>query len=209
MQILQCKNLTYSIGYRKILKNISFELKEKECVLLMGENGTGKSTLFKVLSNYNSLKDNFIFHESIIQLIRTKKRNLFSYLGHELGLYFSLTLKENLDYFYGVTENGISKSKILELVDRFNLTKRLNDPIHTFSRGMKQKSALIRTFIANPIILLLDEPFTGLDQNSIQILKELISEFKQNNTTFIINHDLEEMKILMDRKFDLKNGEIV
>ncbi|MCB1193290.1 MAG: ABC transporter ATP-binding protein [Leptospiraceae bacterium] len=201
-KILKCENLSYNIGYRKILKDIRFEIFTSDCISLMGDNGSGKSTLLRILANHSK------FEKSIFWQTSSKRKFPISYLGHELGLYSSLSLKENLDYFLKILDNRVEKKRLDYVLEIFRLEKRLYDPIHTFSRGMKQKAALMRALLVESRLLLLDEPFSGLDSKSSHFLVELLKNFVKCDSMVIITHNLDILSELTNKHFFLKGGKL-
>ncbi|TGK34598.1 ABC transporter ATP-binding protein [Leptospira gomenensis] len=182
--LLVCKDLSYSIGKKKILKQVSFSLFRGDLVLLRGENGVGKTTLLRVILNHESQKNRFTFGSSV-----DSRKPKIAYLGHELGLYTSLSLEENLRYFLSISGVPTSQISAEPLLRSFRLWTRRQDPIFTFSRGMKQKAALIRAILTGGDLILLDEPFTALDRSGLETAIHLLSEYSQNSAILIVTHD--------------------
>jgi|JI10StandDraft_1071094.scaffolds.fasta_scaffold40890_2 heme exporter protein A len=202
--ILSCKNLSYTIGYKKIFKNISFEIFASDFTLLTGENGSGKTSLLKLILQ-SSRKKEFSWDEN---LLADKERNLISYLGHENGLYSSLSLRENLTFFNRILKHPMPESRINTLLDLFHLTKRLEDPVSTFSEGMKKKSGIIRALLVRPALLLLDEPLNGLDIESTQaFLKVLNTEFA-DTSILLVAHEIDKISPFVKRRFHIYKGEL-
>ena len=201
-ELLSCNNLSYHIGFKKILKNVSFRLYENELISLVGDNGSGKSSLLKLILSHKKYTDTFQWKVS------SPKRQLISYLGHEPGLYSSLSLKENLSYLNGMQKILCPEVTIHYYLQQFNLQKRYLDPIHEFSRGMKQKAGLIRSFISKPLLLLLDEPFSGLDRKSVQHLVEILKEVKKESTVILVTHHVDLIESISNRTFYMKSGEL-
>lgn len=179
-----CKDLSYSIGKKRILKEVSFSLFRGEIALLKGDNGVGKTTLLRAILNHVRHKDCFSFFGL------NSKTPQISYLGHELGLYTSLSLQENLHYFLSITKIKYSKEKVETLLRAFQLWTRRLDPIFTFSRGMKQKAALVRALLTGGDLILLDEPFTALDRSGLETAIRLLNEYSQNSAVLMVTHDL-------------------
>jgi len=192
--LVKCQNLDYQIGYKRIFKNLSFEIQEKEFWLLLGDNGSGKSTLLKLL--YHGTHSAFYFPKKI----------QMSYVGHSLGLYSSLSLKENLEYF-GTISHSKNIEKIPQWLETFRLKKRYLDPIHTFSEGMKKKSAIIRSLLINSELWLLDEPFNGLDQASVEELKKLLINF--SGSILLATHNPEKFLSLATGEMKFENGNLL
>jgi heme exporter protein A len=193
-------NLTITIGLKTVFKSMSFAIYSGDSVLLTGENGSGKSTLLKALFGGKDKKQ--------IQWNKKSERDRVSFLGHELGLYTSLTLEENLEYFSSISKKPILKSKLNGLTERFGLEKRVKDPVHTFSEGMKRKAGIIRALLMNAELLLMDEPFNGLDSNSVGILFSLLMEFKNSTTFIIVTHDIQKIKSVVNRHLHIDHGRI-
>ncbi|TGN18382.1 ABC transporter ATP-binding protein [Leptospira idonii] len=186
--ILECKSLTISVGYKTIFRDLSFSFPETGMVLIQGENGAGKSTLLKEIYHRSSSHPAWVW---------PKGKKSLSYLGHDLGLYSSLTLTENLDYFLSLGKRTLPQDELDFWLSRFGLEKRRREPLHTFSRGMKQKAALIRSFLVSPNIVLLDEPYTGLDVASIRLLTDILNEEKSKRLIIIVLHEIpEKLEIL-------------
>ena len=195
--LIDCKNLVYSIGFQPILKKVSFQLFQKELCFLIGENGSGKSILFKTL----------LFYQNYPEYVKKSKKNIsISYLGHQLGIYTSLSLQENLDYFQSIF-HSVHLNTVSHLLEIFKLEQRKNDPIYTFSQGMKQKAALIRALMVQADLYLLDEPYTSLDKKTKEDLNFYFKKLKRKTCLFVISHDdIDEN--LADRKIVIKKGKI-
>ena len=153
----------------------------------------------------SSRKKEFSWDEN---LLADKERNLISYLGHENGLYSSLSLRENLTFFNRILKHPMPESRINTLLDLFHLTKRLEDPVSTFSEGMKKKSGIIRALLARPALLLLDEPLNGLDIESTQaFLKVLNTEFA-DTSILLVAHEIDKISPFVKRRLHIYKGEL-
>ena len=199
--ILSCKNLSYTIGYKKIFKNISFEIFSSEFTLLTGENGSGKTSLLKLILQSSKKKE---FHWNV----KSDSSNLLSYLGHENGLYSSLSLRENLVFFNRILKNPMPETQVADLVEKFQLTKRLEDPVSTFSEGMKKKSGIIRALLARPVLLLLDEPLNGLDTNSVQVFLKMLQSDFADTSVLLVAHEIDKISPYVKRRLHLYKGEL-
>lgn len=200
--IFSCKNLSYNIGYKKIFKNVSFELFASDFTLLTGENGSGKTSLLKLIL-HSFRKKEFHWETGL-----SNNQNLLSYLGHENGLYSSLSLKENLIFFNRILKFPMPETQVSELVERFQLTKRLEDPVSTFSEGMKKKSGIIRTLLARPVLLLLDEPLNGLDTNSTEGFLKLLHTDFASTSILLVAHEIDRISPFVKRRLHLYKGEL-
>ena len=174
---------------------------KRETVILSGENGTGKSTLLKSIFQSGQKKE-FLWSPK-------QKEVRLSYLGHEVGLYSSLSLMDNLNYFSGILNHPVNKDNLNKLIKNFGLERRLYDPIHTYSEGMKRKSGILRALLVDPELLLLDEPFNGLDARSSEIFLDEIREIKKNTSILIVSHDVDRLLKIIDRHLSLENSKIL
>ncbi len=179
--LLETKALSISVGEKVLLREINLSFFETGLVAVLGENGAGKSTLLKEIYHHSLSSPKWKWNQG-------KKK--LSYLGHELGFYSSLSLKENLDYFAKLDGTKPDLEKRKTLLEAFRLQKRIWDPIHTFSRGMKQKVAILRVFLSSAEIILFDEPYTGLDAESSKILSELLNLESKSRLILIVLHSV-------------------
>ncbi|TGL16424.1 ATP-binding cassette domain-containing protein [Leptospira yanagawae] len=178
--ILETKGLTITVGEKTLLREVNLRFFERGMYAVLGENGAGKSTLLKKIYHDSKISPHWIWPEG-------KKK--IAYLGHELGFYSSLNLDENLNYFDTLDAVPTSGRKE-ELIKRFRLEKRKLDPIHLYSRGMKQKVAIMRVLLSSADIILFDEPYTGLDSESSEVLSGILNEEKQNKLILIVLHSV-------------------
>ena len=190
--IIKVENLTKKYGYLKALDGISFELIEGDFLSVFGPNGAGKSTLLKILSTQTKLSSGSVFFDNIsVQKLPDAFRNSFGIISHLPFLYENLSAMENLN-FYGKLYNVDNlKERIKELLNKVELYKRRNDLVRNYSRGMLQRLSIARALIHNPRIILLDEPYTGLDQHASFILSEILKEqFEDKKTIIMVTHNL-------------------
>ncbi len=138
----------------------------------------------------------------------TKTREQIGVISHKTHLYGGLTAEENLKFYgklYGI-KNPRDKSQ--ELIDKVGLGHRRKDRVNSFSRGMKQRISIARALIHDPSVLLLDEPYTGLDQESTKTLEDILKKFK-DKTILLTTHNLERGLKICEKISILVNGEIV
>jgi heme exporter protein A len=204
-------NVSRHFGRRKALSHISFECHAGEILGLLGPNGAGKSTLLSILATLlapSSGEVTYGGHNA--RAAGADLRSRLGMLGHDLYLYPELTARENLSFFarlYGVA--GVS-SRVDDSLTRANLLDRADDAVTGFSRGMRQRLALERALVHAPRLLLLDEPFTGLDQASIAALVARLKGLQADGCLIILaTHDLEVAEHVVSRSIFLRNGRLV
>src|SRR6266487_4637699 len=197
------------------LRGISFEMERGECVAILGQNGSGKSTLVRLLSTL-LLPDGgsaTIFRRDIQRDARAVRR-LVNRVSVEASFFKKMSAVENLSYaarFYGMRGKD-TKGQIPEILTRVGFPEdRRNEPMENLSRGMQQKVALARALLTSPVMLLLDEPTTGLDPRSKLEVQEFIREIRKTHdaTILLCTHDLQEAEILADRIGILDRGKLI
>lgn len=207
---IRAEALHKSFGGRRILNGLDLELRPGECLGLLGGNGAGKSTLLRILGGTTRPSSGRveIFGSALHGDEGTRSRRKIGFLGHESMIYRDLSPRENLEVFaslYGLSEPAISAR-----LDRVGLGHVGNRPARTLSRGMLQRLALARATLHQPAILLLDEPFTGLDDNGASVLREILREhIDEGGATVLISHALSEVAALCGRVLILNRGAFV
>jgi len=191
----------YKIGLTTILKDIQFELKSGEVLAILGPNGAGKSTILKCIAGTIPIQGSCMIFGSGKRTPDVKR--LIGYLGHETFLYEKLSAQENLEFFAGLYGANTSIEKLLKT---FSLLDASHQLVESYSRGMKQRLALARAMLADPRLLLLDEPFTGLDMDASGLLKSNILEQKGKTAIVLTTHELHRAYEIADRFLILKNG---
>lgn len=208
--MIKVRGLEKRYGYRSVLQDLDFDLKQGEFSALLGPNGVGKTTFLQILASLSSPTRGYIQIASfrVPEQIQTVRRQI-GLVSHQPFLYRELTGEENLNFFcrlYGV-EN--SREKIEELLDLLILSSRKKDPVRTYSRGMLQRLSVARALVHSPALLLLDEPFTGLDQESGQVLETTLRSLAENGVSIIMtSHNLIRVSNLVDRVDILSGGRI-
>lgn len=209
--MIETKALIKTIGDKVILRGINLSIKKGETVAILGPNGAGKSTVLKILGGLikptsGEIKINGLDMKK--DSYESKKK--IGFLAHNSFLYDHLTPLENLIFFgklYGV-ENVEERAK--QLIEEVGLSFFTHDPVQSFSRGMIQRIAIARAIIHQPEILLFDEPHTGLDQQAIKLLNDVIIRMKQEGSTILmVTHDFGQAIETCDRFIIIKNGKVV
>ena len=200
---------------RTALKGVTFELQRGECVAILGQNGSGKSTLVRLLSTL-LLPDGGearIFGNDVFKDAR-KVRRLVNRVSVEASFFKKMSAAENLAYaarFYGMGPRE-THAKIPVILERVGFpSSRRNESMENLSRGMQQKVALARALLTSPVLLLLDEPTTGLDPRSKQEVQDFIRDIRRrhDSTILLCTHDMKEAEDLADRIGLLDRGELL
>lgn len=190
------------------INDLSVEIKQGEIIAIVGPNGAGKSTLLKSICGMLKLDNGKILigglnHNSI------EAKNKLSYAPELPVLYDYLTLNEHLNFIvsaYRLTQN---LDLIEDYLEKLDLKSKLNIVTKQFSKGQKQKTSLLLAFLINKPVLILDEPFTGIDPSGIYEIKERLKKFKEEGKTVIIStHLLDMVKDLVDRFLIISKGVI-
>lgn len=212
--ILKCQNLSKRFNFFFALKNISFEVEKNTIFGILGANGAGKTTLIKLLSGIISPSEGEITISNMnFNTSPQKIRKKIGILIENSFLYEELTIYENLKFYFNmhyIFDKEKITMKVEELVKQFELTEWLHEPIQNLSKGMKQKVEIIRAIMINPPILLLDEPFSGLDYNATNSVVNLLENLLRNKNTSIIltTHKITIAKQICDNLLILKNGKL-
>ena len=208
---LSIRELSRNFGRRRALSRVSLDCRAGETVGLLGPNGAGKSTLLAIVSTLATPSSGDVrYGGKTAGEIGAALRGRIGVLSHDLHLYSELTAKENLIFFgrlYGVANPEAVAATALE---RARLGDRGGDLVSGFSRGMRQRLALERALLHAPRLLLLDEPFTGLDDASTRALVERLRELRTAGCiTLVATHDLDVAEVVLDRAVILQDGKLV
>lgn len=212
-KVIFIKDLKMKFEGKEVLKGINLEVDRGSIIGYIGPNGAGKSTTVKIIlglvEGYTGLVE--IFGEDISNGNSEYKKRI-GYVPEVAETYESLTAREYLTFIgqlYGL-EYDIADKKAYELMDILGIKDAYNSRISSFSKGMKQKVVIISSLIHNPDILFLDEPLSGLDANSVMVLKEIMLSLKEEGKTiFYSSHIMEVVEKISDRIVLLNDGNIV
>lgn len=207
---LTVDHLTKSFGGRKAVDDVSFTLPEGAFLSVFGPNGAGKTTLLRMLATLSRPTEGTIDVGGIsLKEEPDRARESIGLISHNPMLYPDLTAEENLLLYaklYGV-ENP--QKRVIELLDAVGLKHRRLDRVRTFSRGMTQRTSIARALINDPSLVLLDEPYSGLDPHAIEIFDELIESVRENRTFVMVSHDLDKGLALASHVLVLAKGRVV
>jgi heme exporter protein A len=201
------EEVSRSFGRRRALSRVSFRAAQGEILGILGPNGAGKSTLLTILATLLQPTAGRVRYGDLGGTQGAALRARIGVLGHDLFLYPELTARENLEFFAGLHAVPEPAHAADEALDRAGLGARADDPVATFSRGMRQRVALERALIHQPRLVLLDEPFTGLDDASASALVTRLRELRRAGAILVIaTHDLEIADRLLDHALFLRGG---
>jgi heme exporter protein A len=208
---IEVKGLTKSFGSHPALKGIDLEVKQGESVVIFGPNGAGKTTLIKVLATIMNPSSGKVMVDGLnLKNNAEEVRRRIGVVTHQTFLYGNLTGYENLEFYSRMYDVAGRKERIYEVVEMVGMTSRLHDRVGTLSRGMQQRFSIARSLLHKPAIILLDEPETGLDQEAVTMLWDILqAEGKWKRTVVHTTHSLERGLELCDQLLILVQGEIV
>ncbi|HVB38122.1 MAG TPA: heme ABC exporter ATP-binding protein CcmA [Vicinamibacterales bacterium] len=196
---------------RRALSHVSLTCEAGEIFGLLGPNGAGKSTLLSIVATLLTPSAGTVrYGEHTVQQAGPELRARIGLLGHDLYLYPELSARENLTFFAHLYDMRDVAGCVARALERANLTERADDPVFGYSRGMRQRLALERALLHDPRLLLLDEPFTGLDDASTHALLERLREFRAAGRIVVLaTHDLDVADGIVDRVGILRNGRML
>ncbi len=218
-QVIEIHNLKIGFGDLPVLKDFSVQLFEKENLVILGKSGSGKSVLIKCIvrllnpdsgtinvlgENVNKLNDRDL----------AKLRMKIGFLFQSGALYDSMTIKENLEFPLKRIKKNLSQKEMDEKIEDTLENVGLSDTLHKMpselSGGMRKRASLARTIVVDPMIMLYDEPTTGLDPVTSDEISSLINDVqkKYDTSSIIITHDIECARATADRMIMLKDGEV-
>ena len=201
--------------FRVALDGVSFTMEKGETVAILGQNGSGKSTLVRLLSTLLLPDGGYarILGHDVVADHRAVRR-VVNRVSVEASFFKKMSAAENLSYaarYYGMTSKE-TRGKIPEILERVGFpADRRDEPMEALSRGMQQKVALARALLTSPVVLLLDEPTTGLDPRSKLEVQEFVREIRDSHdsTILLCTHDLAEAEVLADRVGILDRGRLL
>ena len=208
---IEARGLVKKFGHKTALRNIDIFLTEGDSLALFGPNGAGKSTLIQVLCSLLQPTSGSVRIAGFdVRGDREALHQIVGLIGHQTFLYPHLTAHENLKFFGAMFGVARLNARISEVLDLVGLGDHRNDAVKNFSRGMQQRLSIGRAIIHNPMVMFLDEPFTGLDQQGREDFIKLILHFREQGKTVIMaSHHLHLGLELCNRAAILKSGKIV
>ncbi|MFC6465093.1 ABC transporter ATP-binding protein [Marinilactibacillus sp. GCM10026970] len=205
--MLEVHNLRKTFGDVTAVDNIGFKIDKGEIMGLIGQNGAGKTTTFRMILDLLTPDQGEVLWKG--QALTNRVFNQIGYLPEERGLYSKVSIENQILYFAQL--RGKSKKEIKPLIDvwlkKFEVKGKKGDKVKTLSKGNQQKVQLITTLIHQPELIILDEPFSGLDPVNADLLEEGIKEAQKNGASIIFSsHNMNNVEELCDSLIMLKDG---
>ncbi len=211
--MLQIKNLTKAFGEKKAVDNLSLEIRSGEIYGFIGHNGAGKTTTLKSIAGILHFDEGEILIDgrSVVADPINCKRDI-AYIPDNPDLYDFMTGMKYLNFIADIFGVGQEErdEKIKKYSELFQIDKDLNEAISAYSHGMKQKLAIISAWLHTPKLIIMDEPFVGLDPKASHILKEMMHDFcAAGGAIFFSTHVLEVAEKLCDKVAIIKEGKLI
>jgi heme exporter protein A len=209
--LIIARSLSKQFGPLWALRSIDLDIRPGEFTTIVGPNGAGKTTLLRILATLSRPTSGQVsIAGHLLPRGADDARRHIGLLSHLPLLYGDLTAEENLRFFGQMYDVPNLKARIDDLLEQVDLSERRHDRARTFSRGMQQRLAIARALMHNPSILLLDEPFTGLDPHASDRLEELLRGLNDGQRTVVMTiHDLDRGWAMCQRALVLARGKIV
>lgn len=210
MDLLEIREVTKSYGSKMAVAGISLNIPVGIVYGLLGPNGAGKTSLIRMITRITYPDSGSILYQGTP--LADRHQELIGYMPEERGLYRKMKVGEQIIYLLQL--KGMTGKRAKEVaeawIERFELTKWKNNKVQELSKGMQQKVQFIATIAHEPPLLILDEPFSGLDPINSQLIEEVIREFKAKGTTVIFStHRMEQVEEFCDHIALINNGRII
>ncbi len=206
--VILLKNVSKNIKGKKVLDNISAEFESGIIYGLVGRNGSGKTMLLRAISGLIQIDEGEILLDGETCNSRKNKTMDLGIMIENMGLYPELNAYDNLNYLTGLNKK-VSKETINKYIEMVGLDSKDKRPFRKYSLGMKQRLVFAQAIYENPSILLLDEPTNSLDENGVNMIRDIIMELKSENRIIIItSHNKEDINILTDKIYTISDGRL-
>lgn len=208
--MIDVQGLFKSFGGHLALRGVDLRVSEGECVVLIGPNGAGKTTLLRILAGLSRPTSGHVYIAGLDLAHDAEPiRRRIGFLSHHPLLYDDLSAEENLRFYGTMYDVPALAARIATLLSEVGLTMRRHDLVRTYSRGMRQRLSIARALLHDPPILLLDEPYTGLDQQAADMLDALLQQVGATRRTVVLTtHNLDQGLKLGRHVILLAQGEI-
>ncbi len=208
--MLAARGITKRHGLREVLRGVDLDLEPGRVLALHGPNGAGKSTLLRILALLQRPSaGQLLWEDRPVRGREAEVRRSLGVVAHQTFLYDYLTAEENLRFYAGLYGVSDAAARAAELLAAVGLEQYAREPVGTFSRGMQQRLAIARALVQRPRVLLLDEPFTGLDRDGQALLVELLRRFRaEGGACLLVSHDFEASALVADGFAVLHRGAV-
>ena len=207
---VEVAGLVKQFGDRRALDGASFTLPAGAFLSIFGPFGAGKITLLRILATLARPTRGSVRLLGVDALEEPERlRSCIGLISHKSMLYGDLTAAENLEFFSALYGGKPDRARIRELLRIVELDHRRNDAARTFSRGMQQRLSIARALVNDPELVLLDEPYSGLDPHAVELFDELIGRVRQGRTFIMVSHDLEKGFDMCTHALVLARGQVV
>jgi len=208
--IIRARNLTRSFGHLTALAGVNLAVRRGEFLALFGPNGAGKSTLLRILAGLLAPTAGGVEIAGRDLTANPELRRRLGVISHQTLLYGQLTALENVVFYARLYDVPNPAARAEEVIAAVGLSSRRHDLVRTFSRGMQQRLAIARATVHDPDLLLLDEPYTGLDQQAAHRLTEALERAgRRDRTVVMTTHDISRGLAMADRAALLIKGKLV
>lgn len=208
--MIKVNGLVKQFGLNPVLRGVNLHVAAREFVTLVGANGAGKSTLLRIVATLSRPTAGEVRVGGwLLPQQASRVRRHIGLVSHHPLLYGDLSAAENLQFYARLYQLPDAEERVIEGLRLVGLFGRQRDPVRTFSRGMLQRLTIARATLHEPEVLLLDEPYTGLDQEATALLNDLLlQQMEKGRTILMITHDLVHGLQLCDRIAILSRGKI-
>ena len=211
--MIEIKNVTKKYGDKKALKDITFNVEDGEIFAFIGHNGAGKTTLIKAITGIHDFDEgDILINGKSIKTAPIACKKEMAYVPDNPELYENMKAADFINFICDMYEvsQDVREKNIKKYAQIFEIEQNLGDEISSFSHGMKQKVALIAALAHDPKVLIMDEPFVGLDPKAVFDMKEVMKKMvKEGKTIFFSTHILDVAEKLCTRVAIIKKGELI
>ncbi len=210
LPLIRCDQVTKRFGHKRVLRDITLTISAGEVVSLLGANGSGKTTLLRIVAGLESPDQGEVWLGPVsLSAAAHEIRRYIGVVAHAPLLYDRLTGTENLQFYARMYDLDEPSDRIEHLLRSLGLWGWRDDTVRTYSRGMSQRLAIARALLHDPPVVILDEPDTGLDSESLNQLTELIRRLRERGRAVLATtHDLKRAFIWADRVCELRKGSL-
>jgi len=208
--LIRCEDVKKRFGHKRVLRDVSFTVSAGEVLSLVGANGSGKTTLLRIVSGLDKPDEGEVWLGPVpLSSAADGIRRYVGVVAHTPLLYDRLTGWENLDFYARLFDLVAPQKRIEHLLRTLDLWRWRDEAVRTYSRGMSQRLAIARALLHDPPVVILDEPDTGLDRDSIELLTEVVAQLRLRGRAILTTtHNLELADRWGDRVFELRSGHL-